>query len=294
MTYNLTPFLTTLATAKGYSKNTLAAYENDLQHCLTTLSAMLGGLTDWGLVTPAMLTMYVDSLQTGPERYAPSTVARRVAAIRTFFGFLQQQGLIERNPAWELASPRVVKAAPRTLTDEELARLLAPPPPEADPKAVRNHALLAVLSATGLRVSEAVNLRLGDVDWEAFTLACRSGDRARHLPLNSAGDPLRRYLDEARPALVTARTTDELFLNHRGQKLTRQGAWLILKEAASAAGVTADITPHTLRHSFARLLLAEGHDLRTVQALLGHVNLSTTQIYTRPPASALGLSETSP
>ncbi len=282
MTYNLDPFLQALAVTKGYAKNTLAAYANDLEQFLATLSASLGGLPDWALVSPDMLEAYVAQLQAGPDRYAASTIARRVAAIRTFFTFLQQQGLIDRNPAQRLSAPRVVKATPRTLTDDELARLLAPPT-ETDPKTLRNHALLAVLSATGLRVTEVVNLHVADVDWEQFTLTCHTPNRTRRLPLSTAGEPLRRYMEEARPALVTPRTQNELFLNHRGQQLTRQGVWLILKECAEAAGITADITPYTLRHSFACWLVGSGADLRTVQAMLGHVNLSTTQIYRTLP-----------
>lgn len=288
MTYNLAPFLQALAVTKGYAKNTLAAYANDLEQFLDTLSASLGGLPDWSLVSLDMLEAYVAQLQAGPDRYAASTIARRVAAIRTFFAFLQHQGLIDRSPAQRLSAPRVVKTAPRTLTDDELARLLAPPT-EADAKTLRNHALLAVLSATGLRVTEVVNLQVADVDWEQFTLTCHTPNRARRLPLSTAGEPLRRYVEEARPVLVTKRTQEELFLNHRGQRLTRQGVWLILKECAEAAGITADITPYTLRHSFARWLVGSGADLRTVQALLGHVNLSTTQIYRTlptPPESA--------
>lgn len=283
MPYDLTPFLSTLAAAKGYSKNTLAAYENDLAHFLTALGTQWGGFMDWAQVTPDMVEAYVAGLQTGPERYAASTVARRVAAIRTFFSFLEQQGAIVRSPALRLSSPRVVKAVPRTLTEAEMACLLAPAPAEAAPKTLRNAALLAVLCATGLRVTEVVNLLLGDINWERYELACRGTARTRVLPLNSAGEPLRRYVFEGRPALSHDSSGEVLFLNHRGQRITRQGVWLILKEAADQAGIATDITPHTLRHSFACLLVNAGEDLRTVQNLLGHVNLSTTQVYKHLP-----------
>ncbi len=152
---------------------------------------------------------------------------------------------------------------------------------------MRDRALLELLCATGMRVTEVVNLQLEDVDWEQSIVICRSkGERQRRIPLGPALEPLREYVQNGRAALAKSASPAVLFLNHRGQKLTRQGVWLILKEAAEAAGVGVDVTPHTLRHSFAKYLVGSGEDLRRVQELLGHANLSTTQVYRQVHSSS--------
>jgi integrase/recombinase XerD len=199
---------------------------------------------------------------------------------KSFFRFLFEQRIIPSNPAARLTSPKVKKNAPKTLSRVELERLLAAPGQQTSPKALRDRALLELLSSTGMRVTEVVTLRLEDVDWEQGVVICRGkGDRHRRIPLGAGSGPLRDYLDQARPNLARENSPPLLFLNHRGHRLTRQGVWLILKEAAEAAGISAEVTPHTLRHSFARHLLGAGEDLRRVQELLGHANLSTTQMY---------------
>jgi integrase/recombinase XerD len=157
---------------------------------------------------------------------------------------------------------------------------LAAPARGTGSKALRDRALLELLYATGMRVTEAVNLRLEDLDLERGVVQCRGkSERRRNIPLGSSMESLNDYLKRGRPNLLRDDSPPALFLNHRGQKLTRQGIWLILKEAAEAAGITAEVTPHTLRHSFAKHLLGSGEDLRRVQELLGHANLSTTQMY---------------
>ncbi|MGH2521919.1 MAG: tyrosine recombinase [Anaerolineales bacterium] len=278
----LSKFLDALNAEKGYSENTIAAYRNDLGQFAEFLRAHTAGPAEPGSMTSEMVQAYVEDLQHGPRAYAPSTVARKVAAVKSFCHFLVEQNLIPTDPAAKLNSPKVKKHIPKILTHAEMERLLAAPREahNGGPKALRDQALLALLYATGMRVTEVVNLRLEDVDWENGMVICQGkGDRRRRIPLSSALEPLGEYLQRARPSLVKEASPPMLFLNHRGQKLTRQGVWLILKEAAEAAGIAGEVTPHTLRHSFAKHLLGSGEDLRRVQELLGHANLSTTQVY---------------
>lgn len=276
----LQQFLSTLSTEKGYSDNTIAAYRNDLSQFSHFIQEQRGGLTDPGEVTPQLVQAYVEKIQQPNGGYAPSTVARKIAAVKSFFHFLAEQNLIAKDPALSLTSPKIKKSVPKTLTREEIERLLTAPRQSAGPKALRDSALLEVLCATGMRVTEVVNLRVDDVDWEQGEVICRGkGERQRRIPLGPARASLAEYVQTARPALADDHSPPILFLNHRGKKLTRQGVWLIIKEAAEAAGITAEVTPHTLRHSFAKYLVGSGADLRRVQELLGHANLSTTQVY---------------
>jgi integrase/recombinase XerD len=276
----LAQFLDSLAATKGYSENTIAAYRNDIGQFFKFVFERRGAPTEPGDITPDLVEGYVLHLQQGPGEYAPSTVARKIAAVKSLFHYLFEQQIIPHDPAARLTSPKVKKHIPKTLSRVEMERLLAAPGQNSGAKALRDRALLALLSATGMRVTEVVNLRLEDVDWEQGFVTCRGkGEKQRRIPLGPGLEPLREYLEQARPHLVKSSSPNLLFLNHRGQQLTRQGVWLILKEAAEAAGIGAEVTPHTLRHSFAKYLLGSGEDLRRVQELLGHANLSTTQVY---------------
>jgi integrase/recombinase XerD len=280
-------FLSTLSTQKGYTENTIAAYRNDLGQFAQFVRERRGSIVDPGEVTPELVEAYVESLQRTDGGYAPSTVARKIAAVKSYFHFLSEQQLITANPALRLNSPKIKKSAPKTLSREEIERLLAAPRQSNGPKALRDSALLELLCATGMRVTEVVNLHVEDVDWEQGEVICRSkGERERRIPLASARGPLKEYVDSARGALQNDGSPNTLFLNHRGKKLTRQGVWLILREAAEAAGIHAEVTPRTLRHSFAKHLIGSGENLRRVQKLLGHANLSTTQVYRQPSAGA--------
>jgi integrase/recombinase XerD len=273
-------FLSALGQQKGYSDNTIVAYKNDLSQFARFVENRLGNPVDLGAISADLVADYGMQLQAPVGGYAPSTVARKIAAVKSFFGFLREQQFLVSDPAHGLSSPKIKKSAPRTLTNEEMGLLLSAPRRGHGPKALRDSALLELLAATGLRVTEVVNLRLGDVDWDQGELICQGkGERTRRVPLGPATDAVRRYVTEARQMLSAAPEGDALFLNHRGKKLTRQGVWLILKEAAEAAGIMTEVTPHTLRHSFAQHLVGQGADLRRVQQLLGHANLSTTQVY---------------
>lgn len=276
----LTKFLSTLAASKGYSGNTIAAYRNDMEQFAQFLNGHQGSPTELAAVTTELIEAYIANLQQGSQKYAPSTVARKVSVVKSFFHFLAEQKIIPTDPASKLNAPKVKKHIPQTLSPGETERLLAAPARGTGSKALRDRALLELLYATGMRVTEAVNLRLEDLDLERGVVQCRGkSERRRNIPLGSSMESLNDYLKRGRPNLLRDDSPPALFLNHRGQKLTRQGIWLILKEAAEAAGITTEVTPHTLRHSFAKHLLGSGEDLRRVQELLGHANLSTTQMY---------------
>ena len=213
--------------------------------------------------------------------YAASTVARKTAATRTFCGFLVDQKVVRSDPSSEMTTPKVAKSIPRALTRDEIDRLLAQPELTDGDEATRDLAMLSLLYATGIRVSELVSLNVEDVRLNDLpgVMAGRK-ERKRLVPIGlSVVEAIRTYLGEREPAAGTdGATVQALFLNHRGKRLTRQGFWLILKTYAERAGFE-DITPHTLRHSFAAHQILEGRDLSDVQELLGHVSISTTQVY---------------
>ena len=283
MDANIQEFLNHLATEKGSSDNTVVAYRNDLNqfHEFVTKE---GGLPDgaWNELTRDHLINYILWLK--EREYASATVARKVAAMKSFCGFLVRSGAVEDNPAEELDSPKVKKQLPTTLTPDEVEKLLAlPGQGNGSPKALRDTALLEVLYATGMRVSEVAGLTLDDVDLGAGTVRCvGKGSKERVMPLYAeACRAVSVYVEKGRPAFC-GRNTDErtLFLNPRGEKLTRQGLWLIIKAYARQLSLEDRVTPHTLRHSFATHMLNGGAGLREVQKLLGHANISTTQVYT--------------
>ncbi len=278
----LTQFLDNLKAEKA--DNTLAAYRNDLTQFADFIrSRSLDPIEPAG-ITPELMQAFLSDLQDGAQAYAPSTVARKVAAVKSFFHFLVQQNLVPTDPSAHIASPKVKKQAPRILSRSEIEQLLAASAKTGGSRGQRDSALLTFLYATGLRVTEVVNVKLDDVDWEAGSVACASqAGRPRSVPLGAAHHLVADYLKNARPALARDTSPPMLFLNHRGQKLTRQGVWLIIKETAKLADLGELVTPHTLRHSFARHLLTSGESVRRVQELLGHANLSTTQIYRAVP-----------
>ncbi|HSM58518.1 MAG TPA: site-specific tyrosine recombinase/integron integrase [Candidatus Sulfomarinibacteraceae bacterium] len=272
-------FLDFLRREKNYSENTVAAYKNDLNQFLHFLTSEHSNVERWREIGDALLQDYVQHMRDQP--YASSSVARKVAAIKSFFKFLAEQNVVDANPAQDVDSPKVKKRLPQTLAAEDVESLLAAPAQERTPKGLRDKALLNLLYATGMRVTEIVSLKLQDLDLEKSALYCPGKDgQARMLPYDErTGQILTEYLAEGRPHLVKREEESALFLNHRGQQLTRQGLWLIIKAYAKEADLTADVTPHTLRHSFAAHKLESGADLQRVQQLLGHANISTTQIY---------------
>ncbi len=283
MQTKITEFLDFLAVEKGYSTNTLAAYSNDL----TQFGRFLAGLpgdsrpTEWDQIDKNRIVDYILHLK--EREYASSTVARKIAAIKSFFHYLRDEEVISEDPTMSLESPKVKKHLPKAISVEDIERLLAEPTKTISPKTLRDSALLEVLYATGMRVTELVSLNKEDVDLEAGTLHCLGkGDRERIVPIyDQAGLALSEYLTKGRPKLARSEEEQALFLNHRGRRLTRQGLWLIIKYYVETVGIEGEVTPHTLRHSFATHMLHGGAKLRDVQKLLGHANISTTQVYTQ-------------
>ena len=273
-------FLDFIVEEKGYSSNTLAAYSNDLSQFMDYLESRVGS---WAEVDRETILDYIMVMK-GDQEYASSTVARKVAAIKSFFHYLVDRGLLEDDPTATLDSPKVRKRLPKAIAAKELEKLLAEPAQDESPKSLRDRALLELLSATGLRVTELVSLDVDDVNLASATLrVVRSRDEAeRIVPIHErAIEPLRDYLERGRIQLLRDPEEKALFLNHRGNRLTRQGLWLIVKHYVREVGITEDVTPHTLRHTFAAHLVSRKTDLEVVQELLGHANISTTQVYTQ-------------
>lgn len=275
-------FLNFLAVEKNASNNTIAAYRNDLSQFTVFVQAAAPGRSLNG-TSQEMIVRYVEHLR-DDQKYKDATVARKVAAVKSFYGFLAAEGLVENDPTEQLKSPQVGKTLPRALTVAEVDELLEQPARRNTPEARRDKAMLELLYATGLRVTELVSLDLNDIALESDPVTVRclgKGERERVLPLHQRPvDELRQYMFHVRPKLVRNRRETALFVNRRGERLTRQGFWLILKNYAKEANLDKAITPHTLRHTYATHMLSGGMPLRNVQDALGHASISTTQIYT--------------
>ena len=275
-------FLSFLAVEKGASSNTIAAYKNDIQQFSGFTSGRRNG-KGWAAVDRSAILEYVLDLQR--KKYADATVARKVAAVKSFFGFLTAEGLIPGDPTETLSSPRVGKPLPKPISPEQVDELLEQPLRRNTPEAKRDKAMLELLYATGMRVSELVSLDVESIVLtpdRAYVRCLGKGSKERTIPIHEHGaEAVQAYLGEARPLLVRKGDERALFVNRRGERLTRLGFWLILKSYAKSANLEAHVTPHTLRHSFATHMLKGGAPLRNVQELLGHANISTTQVYTQ-------------
>lgn len=276
-------FLAYLEEEQGRSAHTTAAYRNDLLQFYEYL--MQSSSTDhrapqaWDCVTPDMLRDFLACLQA--KSYAPATVARKIATVKSFFQYLADEYGVLPNPAQTLEIPKVEKHPPFTLSPREVDLLLAEPAKQTAPKALRDQALLDILYATGMRVTELVKLNVDDFSPRKRTIRCAAGTaRERTISMSQESvQCMRRYLIHGRPTLVVSAHEQALFLNHRGHRLTRQGLWLIIKRYVKQVGIQGSVTPQTLRHSFATHQLGAGANLQDVQELLGHASSSTTQIY---------------
>lgn len=272
-------FLAHVSSKRGLTGNTIAAYRTDLDQLVSFL--LERGSTDWNSVSQDDILAFMLFLR--ERQYANSTVARRTAAVKSFFTYLVKSGLIPQSPTKGIESPKVDRCPPHAISTHQIDELLELPLRTSTPEGLRDKAMLELLYATGMRVSELVALNVLDLDLDTSTLRCiGKAGRERTLPLNTTSvTALEEYLSTGRPQLVrtNGETSQELFLNHRGRRLTRQGFWLILKSYAEELGLQ-NLTPHTLRHSFAAHMLNNGAELHEVQTLLGHASLSTTQIYT--------------
>ncbi|HHT12726.1 MAG TPA: site-specific tyrosine recombinase XerD [Propionibacterium sp.] len=275
-------YLNHVRAERGLSANTVAAYRRDLARYLGFLAQR--GVTAVGEVTPVEVTEFVRELS---ESQARSSVARHVVSVRTFHQFCAEEGLAESNPAVEVSPPKLEQRLPKALTVDEVSRILDAPD-RTEVAGLRDAALLELLYGTGARVSEICGLDVDDLataltEPDAGIRLFGKGGKERVVPLGSyAAKAVSDYLVRARPAFAQAakRHTPALLLNQRGARLSRQSAWAVIQRAAEKAHVTADVSPHSLRHSFATHLLDGGADLRVVQELLGHSSVATTQIYT--------------
>lgn len=273
-------YLTYLSQEEAYSGNTIAAYRNDLGQFFQWMMEQPQAPAFWEYVTTDQATRYLFHLR--EREYAASTVARKMAALKSFFQYLVEQEAIVENPCADIDAPKVKKYAPQALSRDGVARLMAEPARLKNTKGLRDRAMLEMLYATGLRVSELVNLVVDDLNLTQWTVRCGSGGNERIVPISArACGALNEYLERGRTELARNEQQRTLFLNMRGSRLTRQGLWLIIKHYVEEAGIKADVTPHTLRHSFAIHRLKEGSELSEVQELLGHANISTTQVYTQ-------------
>jgi len=274
-------FLNFITIEKGYSKHTIAAYRSDLTQLLAYLTDE--GISSWREIGRDCLLEYIFYLK--ELEYASSTVARKTATLKSFFHFLMIDEVLQDNVADTVDCPSVARHLPHPLSPDEVARLLRAPLKSDMPKALqlRDWALLELMYATGMRASEIVGLDEDSVDLEDKTARCLGkGNKERILPLyERAKGVLNAYIEIGRPTLLQEPEEKALFVNQWGRRLTRQGLWLIIKKQSIAANIEHNVTPHTLRHTFATHLLDGGAGLREVQQLLGHTNIVSTQIYTK-------------
>jgi integrase/recombinase XerD len=274
-------FLGALELERGFSRNTLEAYRSDLQQ----YGAFLGRRARDPLgVAPGDLSAFISELATGSNGkppVAPATLQRKVACLRSFYRHLRREQIIDHDPTAELRPPRSPGRLPKVLSRDEVGRLLEQPR-GTSPAALRDRALLETMYACGLRASEATTLELSQLDLEAGILRARGkGSKERLVPIGrSAVATLQAYLERGRPKLVGIRDEPRVFVNLRGGGLSRQGLYKIVQGHARSAGLEHRMSPHTLRHTFATHLLAGGCDLRSLQEMLGHADIGTTQIYT--------------
>lgn len=270
-------FLGFISLERGLSKNTIAAYRRDLDQAAHYLARR--GAGSWREVTADHARAWVHSLS--GARYTAASLARKLSALRMLARFLVRENVRADDFTALLIGPKLARKMPGTLSEQEVARLVAAPD-GGDPRALRDRALLELFYSSGLRVSELAALMLQQVDLEnGFIRVFGKGSKERVVPVGGkAADALTTYLASGRPHLVKTKTGSQFFLNHRGGALSRVALWMIVKKHAKRAGITKNVKPHALRHSFATHLLTGGADLRAIQEMLGHASISTTQIYT--------------
>lgn len=268
-------FMTYLHNVKKMSENTELSYRRDLNKVVTYLAEQ--GITDINKVTATNLTGYVMYLE--KNKFSAATISRNIASLKAFYHYMVKEGIVSEDVATDLHAPKIEKKIPEILSMDEVVRLLEQPSGESS-KDVRDKAMLELLYATGIRVTELITLKTDDVNLNMGYIVCKDANKERVIPFgNEAKKALTNYLSGTRDAMLADPNSEYLFANCSGQPMSRQGFWKLIKYYAKKAGIVADITPHTLRHSFAAHLVENGADLRSVQEMLGHSDISTTQIY---------------
>lgn len=259
------------------SLNTVESYKRDVTQYITYLDGT--GVTDISSTTKTTVLSYLLYLQ--KEGRASSTVSRTLASLRSYYLFMMQNGVVKSNPTSNLEAPHVEKKIPKILSGEEV-ELLLEQPKNCDNKGIRDKAMLELLYATGIRVSELINLDVSDVNVPMSFVRCKGGKKERIIPMgHQAKDALENYINNVRKYMVKDENETALFVNCSGARLSRQGFWKLIKYYQHIAGIETDITPHTLRHSFAAHLLENGADLHSIQEMMGHADISSTQVYSR-------------
>jgi len=275
MEYVVREFISYLHNEKKTSENTELSYKRDL----TKLCAFLEeqGINDFAKVTATNLNSYVLDLE--KKQFKPATISRNIASIKALYMFLYKEKRINEDVSEKLKAPKIEKKAPEIMTMKEVALLLEQPSGKSI-KEIRDKAMLELLYATGIRVSELISLKVSEVNMQMGFILCKDSTKERVIPFgNKARNALIKYLENSRAEMVADANNDILFVNCSGQPMSRQGFWKLIKFYAKKAGITTDITPHTLRHSFAAHLVENGADLKSVQEMLGHSDISTTQVY---------------
>lgn len=259
------------------SLNTVESYKRDVTQYISYLNGT--GVTDISSTTKTTVLSYLLYLQ--KEGRASSTVSRTLASLRSYYLFMMQNGVVKSNPTSNLEAPHVEKKIPKILSGEEV-ELLLEQPKNCDNKGIRDKAMLELLYATGIRVSELINLDVSDVNVPMSFVRCKGGKKERIIPMgHQAKDALENYINNVRKYMVKDENETALFVNCSGARLSRQGFWKLIKYYQHIAGIETDITPHTLRHSFAAHLLENGADLHSIQEMMGHADISSTQVYSR-------------
>lgn len=267
-------FLDFLKNDKRLSENTLQSYERDIVHYKNTLDKTG---KDYLNISVDDINAYLNSLQKNNKK--SSTISRSLASIRSFYQFLLRTKQITKDPTDGIQSPKIEKKAPSILSSQEI-ELLLEQPSTADLKGMRDKAMLEFAYATGMRVTEIISLNMDDVNLNDGYVVCKTGSKQRNIPLGTMSlKALKEYVEKARPIIIKDDSIKALFVNVNGKRLTRQGFWKIVKFYKEQAHITKDITPHVLRHSFATHLLQNGADLKAIQTMLGHSDISSTQVY---------------
>lgn len=270
-------FMVYLRDVKKTSKNTEVSYERDLRKMSEYFEAK--DITETAKITAQDMKDYIENLDKQGKK--ASTISRNIASIKAFFQYMLGEGKIKEDVSASLKAPKIEKKLPTILTLEETERLLAQPSGKSD-KEIRDKAMLELLYATGIRVTELISLRLSNLNLSMNCITCGADGKERMIPFGKvAKKALSEYVNDVRLHMIGDPTNDILFTNCSGQTMSRQGFWKILKYYTKKAGITADITPHTLRHSFAAHMVSNGADLHAVQEMMGHSDISSTQIYTQ-------------